>query len=89
MTFQPTAWSGNIPLEMEWQTHSSTLAWKIPMDGGDWQVTVHGVANSWTRLSDFTSLLHFIMWDQLRGSVSKSGCDGRGRLQFEPQQSHL
>ena len=27
-----------------------------PMDGGDWQATVHGVAKSWTRLSDFTSL---------------------------------
>ena len=26
-----------------------------PMDKGAWQVTVHGVAKSWTRLSDFTS----------------------------------
>ena len=25
-----------------------------PMDGGAWWVTVHGVAKSWTRLSDFT-----------------------------------
>ena len=24
------------------------------MDGGAWQATVHGVAKSWTRLSDFT-----------------------------------
>ena len=24
------------------------------MDGGAWQTTVHGVAESWTRLSDFT-----------------------------------
>ena len=23
-----------------------------PMDGGAWQTTVHGVAKSWTRLSD-------------------------------------
>ena len=29
-----------------------------PMDGGAWWATVHGVAKSWTRLSDFpTSLL--------------------------------
>ena len=28
------------------------------MDGGAWWATVHGVAKSWTRLSDFTSL-HF------------------------------
>ena len=27
------------------------------MDGGAWQATVHGVAKSQTRLSDFTSLL--------------------------------
>jgi len=26
------------------------------MDRGAWQATVHGVAKSWTRLSDFTSL---------------------------------
>ena len=25
-----------------------------PMDGGAWWATVHGVAQSWTRLSDFT-----------------------------------
>ena len=27
-----------------------------PMGGGAWWATVHGVAKSWTRLSDFTSL---------------------------------
>ena len=36
--------------------HSSTLAWKNPIDGGAWWGAVHGVAKSWTRLSDFTSL---------------------------------
>ena len=34
-----------------------------PMDGGAWWATVHGVAKSRTRLSDFTSL-HFR--DELR-----------------------
>ena len=30
-------WVGKIPLEKEMATHSSTLAWKIPlMDGGAW-----------------------------------------------------
>ena len=28
-----------------------------PMDGGAWWATVHGVAKSWTRLSDFTHSL--------------------------------
>ena len=39
--------------------HSSTLAWKIPWTGGAWQAAVHGVANSQTRLSDFTLTFHF------------------------------
>ena len=39
--------------------HSSTLAWKNPMDGGAWWAAVHGVAKSWTRLSDFTLTFHF------------------------------
>ena len=29
------------------------------MDGGAWSATVHGVARSWTRLSDFTFTFHF------------------------------
>ena len=31
-------------------THSSILAWKIPMDRGAWWATVHGVAKNQTRL---------------------------------------
>ena len=30
-----------------------------PMDGGAWWAAVHGVARSWTRLSDFTLTFHF------------------------------
>ena len=29
------------------------------MDGGAWYAAVHGVAKSWTRLSDFTFTFHF------------------------------
>ena len=39
--------------------HSSTLAWKNPMDGGAWWDAVHGVAKSRTRLSDFPFTFHF------------------------------
>ena len=45
------------PLEKEMATHSSILVWKNPMDGEAWLATVHGVAKSQTRLSDFTTLL--------------------------------
>ena len=40
-------------LEKEMATHSGTLAWKIPVPGS----SVHGVAKSRTRLSDFTFTL--------------------------------
>ena len=42
------------PLEKEMATCSSILTWRIPMDRGAWQATVHGVAMSRTWLSDFT-----------------------------------
>ena len=29
------------------------------MDGGAWWAAVHGVAKSWTQLSDFTFTFHF------------------------------
>ena len=34
------------PLEEGMATHSSVLAWRIPMDRGTWQATVHGVTES-------------------------------------------
>ena len=40
------------PVEEGTATHSSILAWRIAMDRGAWWATVHGVAKSWTRLSD-------------------------------------
>ena len=36
------------PLEEEMATHSSILAWRIPMDRGAWRATVHGVTKSQT-----------------------------------------
>ena len=36
------------PLEEGMATHSSILAWRIPMDRGAWWATVHEVAKSWT-----------------------------------------
>ena len=40
-------------------THSSTLAWKNPMDGEAWWAAVHGVTKSRTRLSDLAFTFHF------------------------------
>ena len=41
------------PLEEGMATHSSVLAWKIPMDRGAWWATIHGVTKSWTWRSNF------------------------------------
>ena len=43
---------GKIPLEDGMATHSSILAWRIPMDGGAWWATVHGVTENQTWLGD-------------------------------------
>ena len=45
-------WVGSLgwedPLEEGTATHSSILAWRIPMDKGAWWAKVHGVTKSWT-----------------------------------------
>ena len=38
--------------EKEMATHFSILSWRIPMDRGAWQATVHGVIKSQAQLSN-------------------------------------
>ena len=38
----------NDPLEEGMASHSSIIAWRIPIDRGAWQVAVHGVVKSQT-----------------------------------------
>ena len=40
-----------VPLEEGMATNSSILAWRMPMDRGVWQSSVHRVAKSQTELS--------------------------------------
>ena len=40
------------------------------MDRGDWQGTVHGVAKSWTQLSDWACMLHY---ETSRTTIGKGG----------------
>ena len=47
------------PLEKEMATHSSILAWRIPWTEEPGWATVHGIAKSQTRLSDFIFSFHF------------------------------
>ena len=49
-------WVGSLgredPLEEGMATHSSILAWRIPMDRGAWQTIVHGIKKSQRWLSN-------------------------------------
>ena len=54
------------PLEEGMAAHSSTLAWRIPMDRGAWRAAVPGVTKSRTRLSDCAQHMPKVAW-ALRG----------------------
>ena len=40
--------------------HTKLLFTTSPMDGGAWKAAVHGVAEGWTQLSDFTFTLELV-----------------------------
>ena len=44
------------PLEEGMATHSSILAWRIPMDRGAWKDTVNRVAKSQTQVKPLSTL---------------------------------
>ena len=46
------------PLEEGMATHSSILAWRIPMGRGAWRATVHAVTKSRTQLSNYSHTAH-------------------------------
>ena len=48
-------WIGKIPLEEGMATHSSILAWRIPMDRGACRAMVHKITNNQTRLKRLSS----------------------------------
>ena len=62
------------------------------MDGGAWWAAVHGVAESWTRLSDFTFTFHFHALEKeiathsivlAKGQRSLVGCRLWGRTESD------
>jgi len=53
------------------------------MNGGAWKAAVHGVAEGWTRLSDFTFTFHFHALEEemaTHSSVLAWRVPGTGRL---------
>ena len=45
-----------------------------PIDGGAWWATVHSIAKSWTRLSDFTSPSSYVMKQFISAVILKVFC---------------
>ena len=69
------------------------------MDGGAWWAAVHGVAKSWTQLSDFTFTFHFpalekemathssiLAW-RIPGTWEPGGCRLWGRTESDTTES--
>ena len=54
-------WVEEIPWKRAWATHSSILAWRIPMDRGVWHATVHRVTKRWTWLKLLSMQAHVII----------------------------
>ena len=69
MQVQSLSWED--PLVEGMTTHSSILSWRIPMDGGAWWATVHGVSKSWTRLNQLSSSSNSKVSDKLLSKLSK------------------
>ena len=45
-------WVGKTPWRRAWQPTPALLSWRIPVDIGAWRATAHGLAKSWTRVSN-------------------------------------
>ena len=58
-------------LEKGMATHSSILFLENPMDGGAWWATVHGVAESQTRLKRLNTSIFLLEADEERGKINR------------------
>ena len=67
-------------LEKGMATHCRILAWEFSMDRGAWWAIVHGVAKSWTWLSDSHTHTHTHTHNFFR--------DGQKRKRFLPRMVH-
>ena len=62
------------PLQKEMAIHSSILAWRIPMERGAWQATVHGVTKSRTRLKRLSRVQAVVYPDISSNSIPATVC---------------
>ena len=67
------------PLEEGMVTHSRILAWRVPKVRGAWWATVHGVTQSWTRLSNSTAMYNGMVFT-LNKEAGSAICDNMEEL---------
>ena len=60
-------------------THSSILAWRIPIDRGAWWATVHGVPKSRTGRTHLISPRRLLGGEQVEGLRLSGDQEGVGR----------
>ena len=77
------------PLEESMATHSSFLAWRIPLDRGAWWATGHGVTKSQMHLGVWAHTPRDSGGQRSLVCCSSSGCRVRHDLSTEQQQSYL
>ena len=72
------------PLKEGMATHSSILAWRIPMDREGWWETVHGVTKNWTK---YCNKLVNVTVSLSSMSHSSKTCSTKSRKAFRNLQS--
>ena len=73
------SWIKEDPLEKGMATHSSILAWRIPMDWGAWWATVHGLQRATKHSRKVLTYLAFLLVsDSIHSYISKERGKGQG-----------
>ena len=72
------------PLEEGMATHSSTYAWRIPMDREAWQAAVHGITKSRTWLSNSSTHTQYLV-SRIQFSSFSSGITFSKKSSLYPQ----
>ena len=76
-------WVQSLGWEDSWEegmaTHSNVLAWRIPIDRGARQATVHGVAKNQTWLSNGTPLQYSCLENPMDGGAWWAAVHGVSR----------